>query len=303
MVLVGVIGVVVLTRPTVSAPATSGQALDPAEFADGSCVALAPTVGDRNQTVFLDAGHGGVDPGGVGTTESGSAIDEATETLPVELEVSDLLRAEGYRVVVSRTTADTVLRLTPIDLSGGELSLTGSHDDVAARDICANDAHAQALVGIYYDAGASPDEAGSLTAYDPSRPFAADNLRLATLVQHDVVADMDAQGWAIPDDGVQTDGSLGSFVGDPDEGGLAGQAASYNHLLLLGPASPGFFTTPSQMPGAVIEPLYLTDPYEGSIADSSLGQRVIAQGIASAVEQYLTPRPATSGSTSASASG
>ncbi|HEX3981016.1 MAG TPA: N-acetylmuramoyl-L-alanine amidase, partial [Acidimicrobiales bacterium] len=260
MVVLGVIGVVVLTKPTVSAPVTSGRALDPTEFADGSCVAFAPTVGDRNQTVFLDAGHGGIDPGGVGTTQSGTPIEEATETLPVELEVSDLLRAEGFRVVVSRTTANTVLRLTPVDVSGSELSLTGSHDDVAARDICADDAHAQALVGIYYDAGASPNEAGSLTAYDPSRPFASDSLRLATLIQHDVVTDMDAQGWAIPDDGVQTDGRLGSFVGDPDEGGLAGEAASYNHLLLLGPASPGFFTTPSQMPGAVIEPLYLTDP-------------------------------------------
>jgi N-acetylmuramoyl-L-alanine amidase len=174
-------------------------------------------------------------------------------------------------------------------VSGGELSLVGSHDDVAARDQCANDAGAQVLVGIYYDAGSSPTDAGSLTAYDAARPFAAANLRLATLVQHDVETAMDAQGWAIPDDGVQTDGTLGSYVGDPDAPGIAGEAASYNHLLLLGPAQSGFFTTPSQMPGAVIEPLYLTDPYEGSIADSPLGQRVIAGGIATAVEQYLDP--------------
>ncbi len=239
--------------------------------------------------MFVDAGHGGIDPGGVGTTESGRSIDEGTETLPVELEVAALLRAKGFRVVVSRTTDDTVVRLTPADRSGNELSLIGSHDDVAARDICANDAHAQVLVGIYYDAGASPADAGSLTAYDAARPFADDNQRLATLMQHDVVAAMDAQGWAIPDDGVQTDGSLGSFVGDADAGGIAGAAASYQHLLLLGPAASGFFATPSAMPGAVIEPLYLTDPYEGSIADSEHGQQVIAQGIATAVEQYLAP--------------
>jgi len=36
---------------------------------------------------------------------------------------------------------------------------------------------------------------------------------------------------------------------DPDDGGIAAEAADYNHLLLLGPADPGYFSTPSQMPG------------------------------------------------------
>ncbi len=285
---IAIVIVRVLTRagPTLT---TSGQPIDPAVFADSSCQAFPPSVGDRHQTVFLDAGHGGIDPGAVGTTQSGDTIDEATETLPVELEVMRLLRAQGYRVVVSRTTATTVLRLGPADRSGGILSLTGAHEDVAARDICANDSGASVLVGIYYDAGASPANAGSLTAYDAARPFAAANRRLAQLIQRSVVAAMDAQGWAVPDDGVQTDGSLGSFVGKAADGGIAAQAAAYHHLLLLGPADPGFFTTPSQMPGAVIEPLYLTDPYEGSIANSLRGRQVIAQGIASAVEEYLHP--------------
>jgi hypothetical protein len=89
------------------------------------------------------------------------------------------------------------------------------------------------------------------------------NLRLATLVQQDVLSDMIARGWAIPNDGVLPDTTLGSFVGDPSSGGLAGAAAAYDHLLLLGPAEAGYFSTPSTMPGAVIEPLYLTDPFEG----------------------------------------
>jgi N-acetylmuramoyl-L-alanine amidase len=60
-------------------------------------------------------------------------------------------------------------------------------------------------------------------------------------------------------------------------------------LLLIGPAAPGFFSSPSSMPGAVIEPLYLTDPYEGSIADSSRGQHEIAAGIATAIQDYFAP--------------
>ena len=154
------------------APPTEMQ-LDPSAFASGACVAFEPTKGDRHETVFLDAGHGGIDPGGVGTTQSGKTIYEADETLPVELDAMALLRAKGFRVVVSRTKDTTVVRLSTADESGGALTLQGSHDDVVARDECANDADARALVGIYFDAGASAQNAGSLTAYDAARTFAS----------------------------------------------------------------------------------------------------------------------------------
>jgi N-acetylmuramoyl-L-alanine amidase len=152
-------------------------------------------------------------------------------------------------------------------------------------------ADANLLVGIYMDAGGSPDNAGSVATYDTDRPFSAANLRFATLLQHDVLSAMNLQGCNIPNDGVTSDATEGSSVGNPAEGGLAAESANYNHLLLLGPASPGYFSTPSEMPGAVIEPLFLTDPFEGSIAVSASGQEVIAKGIAKAVEQYFAPTP------------
>jgi N-acetylmuramoyl-L-alanine amidase len=156
------------------------------------------------------------------------------------------------------------------------------HDDVAARAQCADLAKADVLVGIYFDAGDSSFDAGSVTGYDSDRPFAAQNLRLATLVQSDVLAAMNAQGWAIPDLGVTPDNVLGGPA-------LSASAAAYGHLLLLGPAVPGWFTTPSTMPGALIEPLFITDPFEGTIASSASGQEVIAGGLAQAIAQYLTP--------------
>jgi N-acetylmuramoyl-L-alanine amidase len=257
----------------------AGTPIDPAYFSPGACVAFPPTSGNRDLTVFLDAGHGGLDPGAVGVTQSGQVIYEADETLPVVLDTTTILRQAGFRVVVSRTGPTTVLRLGPADVSGNLLTDVGVHDDVAARDVCANMAHADVLVGVYFNAGASPANAGCITAYDP--PFAASNLRLADLVQSDVLTAMNAQGWQIPDIGVQTDQGLGSSLTAADQ--------AYGHLMLLGPAEAGYFSTPSMMPGALIEPLFITDPFEGSIAASSSGQQVIAAGLARAVEQYFGP--------------
>jgi N-acetylmuramoyl-L-alanine amidase len=275
-----------------SAAPPSVVAVDASQFAPGACESMAPTSSNRHVTVMLDAGHGGIDPGSVGTTQSGATIYEADLTLPIELDAASLLRGQGFRVVVSRTTDSSVARLTPADVADGALTLQGAHDDVAARDICANLAHAAALVGIYFDAGASPSNAGSVTGYDTARPFSAANLQLATLVQHDVLGAMNARGWAIPDEGVLPDSGLGSAVPTDSNSPLAQAAAGYDHLLLLGPAQPGYFTTPSEMPGAVIEPLFITDPFEGSKAASSSGQHVIAGALARALEQYF-PRPAT----------
>jgi N-acetylmuramoyl-L-alanine amidase len=266
---------------TAAAP-SGGHAIDAELFAPGSCRSYGPTTGDRHESVFLDAGHGSIDPGSVGVTETGQTIYEANETLAVELDALALLRAKGFTVIVSRTRNSPVVRPEPGDVSDGLYTLQGDFRDVAGRDICADKAKADILIGIYFDAGGSSLNAGSITGYDAERPFAAANLRLATLVQTDVLAAMNNQGWNIPDDGVVTD----NFLGGP---ALSDAAAAYGHLLLLGPADPGYFSTPSTMPGALTEPLFITDPFEGSLASSALGQQVIAGGLAAAVGQYFGP--------------
>jgi N-acetylmuramoyl-L-alanine amidase len=259
------------------AAGSAGGPVDPAFFAPGACVAYPPTGGDTGKTVFLDAGHGGLDPGGVGYTSNGTQVREAPVNLRIELLTAAILRAHGYRVVVSRTGASSVARLGPGDVTGHLLTPAGVHADFAARDVCADKADADILAGIYMNAGGAE---GSLTAYDPSRPFAAASRRLATLLQHSVLSRLNAAGLDIPDDGVVSDIGLGS--------GLTAADTAYHHLLLLGPAKPGYFTTPSEMPGALIEPLYLTDPFEAAVASSSHGQHLIAAAITDAVEQYFT---------------
>ena len=135
-VLASVTGVAALvTSPSLAggsvARVAAGRAIDDKYFEPGSCVEFAPTAGDRHLTVFLDAGHGGIDPGGVGETESGQTIYEEDETLPVELDTAKLLEAKGFTVVVSRTGNQLVGRPRPGDVSDGILTVQGDHDDVA----------------------------------------------------------------------------------------------------------------------------------------------------------------------------
>src|ERR1039458_2426908 len=64
-------------RASSARPLATGRAIDAKYFEPGACVEYPPTSGDRHLTVFLDAGHGGIDPGGVGETQSGQTVEEA----------------------------------------------------------------------------------------------------------------------------------------------------------------------------------------------------------------------------------
>jgi N-acetylmuramoyl-L-alanine amidase len=260
---------------------SSGQFGGP-QFGPGACVALAPTTGNRHETVFVDAGHGGPDPGGSGGTSNGQSVDERQLTLPVALDVASSLRADGYRVVLSRMVDTSVARLGAADLShSGTLSLQGEHRDTVARVACANLSRAAVLVSVHFNAFSDASAHGLLTTYDDSRPFAAANQMLAQLVDRDVLAAMHAGGWQVPDRGVMSDTTVGTPA-------LSAQAHQYGHLLLLGPAAPGWLDHPTTMPGVIVEPLFLTNPAEASVAADPGGQRAIATGIVSAIEAFLS---------------
>jgi len=82
-----------------------------------------------------------------------------------------ILRSHGFTVVASRTGNTTVVNLGPGDTDGQLLTLQGSHDDVAARDACANMAHAELLVGIYMDAGGRHRMQGRSARMTRTAPF------------------------------------------------------------------------------------------------------------------------------------
>ena len=67
-----------------------------------------PTGLSRRYTVVIDAGHGGRDPGMRGAVVNGRALSEARITLQVAKRLERILRAQGFRVIMTRT-ADTLI--------------------------------------------------------------------------------------------------------------------------------------------------------------------------------------------------
>jgi N-acetylmuramoyl-L-alanine amidase len=241
----------------------------------GACMSLPPAHSGSGQTVFIDPGHGGLDPGVVGGT-GGHQVLEKDATLAVASRLSDLLRAAGYRVVMSRTLDSTVVKLSPSDSILGSLTASAEHRDLVTRAACANAAGAAALVSIHFDAFADPTVGGTETFYDSARTFAPANRRLATDLQAALVA---ALGTA--DRGVWTDDQLAAPT-------LTSSGSTYGHLIELGPMSSGWVDEPSQMAGALVEPLFLTNPAEARMATDPSGQQVIAASLEAGLVKFLT---------------
>lgn len=262
-------------------PARGGQASDsaPAPVAaqvtlggleQGACVSF----GTSDRTVFIDPGHGGLDPGVVGTT-GGRQVLEKDIALAVGARLAGLLRDGGYRVVMSRTMDTSVTSLGPNDTVTGALTASAEHRDLVTRAACANAVGASVLVSIHFDAFDDPAVAGTETFYDAERPFVAENKRLAADLQSALVA-----GIGTTDRGVFTDDQLVAPT-------LTSSGSLYGHLIELGPAATGWVDNPSQMPGALVEPLFLTNPAEARLANSASGQQRIAVALRDGLEKYL----------------
>src|SRR5947208_4971690 len=241
----------------------------------GACMGFDPAGGRGAKTVFIDPGHGGLDPGVVGMA-GGRQVLEKDVTLAVATRLASLLRADGYRVVLSRTADSSVAKLSTSDSVAGAMTGSAVHRDLVARTLCANAAAASVLVSIHFDAFDDPSVGGTETFYDPVRPFAADNKRLANDLQAAVVVALGTS-----DRGVWTDEQLSAPT-------LTASGGQYGHLIELGPAAAGWVDSPSQMPGALIEPMFLTNSAEARVASQPAGQQKVAVALRAGLQKFFS---------------
>jgi N-acetylmuramoyl-L-alanine amidase len=241
----------------------------------GSCMSFSPTATSNGKTVFIDPGHGGLDPGVVGSS-GGRQVLEKDATLAVATRLASLLRGDGYRVVMARTEDSSAIKLSPSDSITGSLTDDAVHRDLVTRAACANAANASVLVSIHFDGFVDPSVGGTETFYDPARPFAGDNKRLALDLQAALV-----NGLGTSDRGVWPDDQVNAPT-------LTTSGSRYGHLIELGPALTGWVDDPSRMPGALVEPLFITHPQEARIAADPAGQQQMAVALEAGLQRYFS---------------
>ncbi len=235
----------------------------------------APTT--RPAVVALDPGHGGIDYGARCFSVDGEyLLSEKDVTLPIAQKLQALLEADGYEVVMVRDD-DYGLNDDWDEINGdGILDLA---DEMQARVDLINEANVDLILSIHGNAYENPDGSvatnvsGSTTYYCADREFGEQNRTFADLV-HEYVLD----GFASIDYDIVDFGSL------EDYDTLGG------YLILLGPQTDRI-VRPSNAPGALDEPLFMTNPVEGLMMGEPEVQQMLAEAYFEAIKAYFELYP------------
>ena len=217
--------------------------------------APSPTpVPDKGKLIVIDPGHGGRDPGAVHTIAGGVVdLTEEEVNLWIALKLAEMLRADGYNVLLTRTDDRAVGpdRNQPADLQ--------------ARVDVANRAGADIFVSVHHNGSDNRSIRGTTVYYCSHRPFADQNRRLARLTQQALVRNLRQAGYDTVDRGAQDDAFLG-------------------HLALLGPHN---IRRPSQMPAVIGEALFITNDADADALKRVEIREAIARGDFEAIPAYF----------------
>lgn len=198
--------------------------------------------------VGIDPGHSPLD---VGTT--GFGVGEYQHTLDVALRLRPLLDDAGLRVVLTRTEH---VALSPM-----------SHPDYTERIRIEQAAriaavgNAQIYVSLHFDGIDNPSVHGTEMFYNADN-FGQESRRLAEAIQRHMVAEIQNIGYLTLDRGANSDLKAGK---------------PYGHFFMLrGP-----------MPSVCGEPLFLTNPTEGTMMLQEETRQAVALGYAGGIVEYF----------------
>lgn len=254
------------TLPPATPAATPPPAVVPTPAPAAQAPAVLPLTG---RVVCIDPGHGGADLGNVRLENGQIALREKDFTLAHALEIGRRLEAQGATVIFTRT-ADSEANPTNADVNGdGIVAAEGGEaksdqlDDLQARVLICNQAGAELLVSVHYNGAENEFLQGYEVWYNDERPFSDRSARFARIMHEELGRAYAAAGYDAFDKGI----------------GIEAHAVT-------GPARPGKLT-PSEMPGAVVEGLFLSNDQDAAFIQSPAAPDTIVGAYEAAITRYL----------------
>ncbi|HEX2173611.1 MAG TPA: N-acetylmuramoyl-L-alanine amidase [Dehalococcoidia bacterium] len=262
--------------PTTGEPdAGAAAGLTAALHGPGGEVARGAAPAQRSRTIVLDPGHGLPDPGVV---SQDNELWESDLSLDVAQRTADLLTAAGHTVIVTRDS------LWAVDPGYRSRTDTRISRDLLARVAIANQAQADLFLSIHFNGKEEREVEGTEVWYNVRRSFSRRNEVLARLALTSVVSSLRASGYPA---------EARALYADPYDD-PAYQPGVTSDYWLLGPGSdPDRRYTPTQMPGVVIESLFLSNANDAEALRLATTRAAIARGLLATIEAYfaLVPDP------------
>jgi N-acetylmuramoyl-L-alanine amidase len=255
--------------------------------------AAQPTqsLADAEHIVCIDAGHGGWDAGRTRDPNSRApGIEESDINLGMAWMLKDRLEREGIAVVMTRPTGLAV-NVFNEDVNGDGQTLqdsetAGDRDELQARINICNQAGADLLISLHLNGFDDPAARGFEVLYTraPFRPFGDRSADFATLVYREISAAYDKAGFDTTARGAIPDDKLDAVL---HEGGVE------RHLVMLGPEvkNADYTIEPSQMPGIVIEPVFITNDDDAAFIARPENQQLLVDAYANGILQYFQKYP------------
>ncbi|CAN5699196.1 hypothetical protein BH09CHL1_BH09CHL1_15360 [soil metagenome] len=241
----------------------------------------------EGEVICLDPGHGGNDPGYTREADANApALRETDVNLENAKALKERLEALGFTVVMTRDS-DQAVNADDSDVNGDGMTALNQPDGPAqesARDldelqarinIC-NNANAELLLSMHINGYPDESASGYETWYSTARPFVWQNKLIATLIFDELGKEFAAGGYAVTARDVKDDGTA--------DVGMARDV--FDRYVITGPDQAGAINA-SQMPGAIIESLFISNDSDAAILASDAGRAAIVNAYVNGIVAYF----------------
>ena len=228
---------------------------------------------DGRNIVCIDPGHGGEDLGNVRVEDGRIILQEKDFVLEHSLMLAERLREKGFEVVLTRET-DTEVNPSNEDVNGdgtvapeGGPARTEQIDDLQARVNICNLAAADLLVSVHYNGAENRFLSGFEVWFNDEREFSGRSEAFATFMHEALQKGFASAGYEAVDRGIGIE----------------------DHVV-TGPERPGELV-PSEMPGAVIEGLFLSNDEDAAFIQSDIADETLVGAYEEAITRYFSVYP------------